>query len=266
MASELALEGVSKDFVLRHNRADALKLRFVGLFNPAYRERLEVLPAVRDVTFELARGEWVGIVGRNGSGKSTLLRLMAGILAPTRGRVRVRREARLVSLIELGVGFQPELTAVENVFLQASLFGIDSARTRRMLPRVAEFSELGSFMDVPLKSFSSGMSMRLAFSVAMAMDPEVLLLDEVLAVGDVAFQQKCMERTERLRQDGCTVALVTHDLALVERVCARLIVMDGGRVVHDGDVRGGLARYQALLTGHAAGAPPELRLASGSRA
>jgi ABC-type polysaccharide/polyol phosphate transport system ATPase subunit len=191
----------------------------------------EDLWALRDVTFEIPRGQFLGIIGHNGSGKTTLLKVLTQILTPDRGSLRV--EGRVSSLLELGAGFQPEYTGRENVYLYGSLLGLRRRQIDQHYDQIVEFSELGSFLDYPVKNYSSGMYMRLGFSVAVHLEPDILLVDEVLAVGDASFQQKCYEHLRRLRARGCTIVLVSHDLASVGRFCERAIWLDHGQVVVD---------------------------------
>src|SRR5689334_11254787 len=185
--------------------------------------------ALRDVNFAVAPGEFFGIVGRNGSGKSTLLKCMAGVYATDQGRIWV--DGRLSTFIELGVGFNPDLPARDNVMLNATMLGLSPREARRRFDAVIDFAELHDFTDLKLKNYSSGMLVRLAFAVMIQVDADVLLIDEVLAVGDAAFQQKCHDEFGRLRRSGATVLLVTHDMAAVQRFCERALLLDHGRLV-----------------------------------
>ncbi|HSK50266.1 MAG TPA: ABC transporter ATP-binding protein [Solirubrobacterales bacterium] len=219
-----------KSFRIPIHRVDSLKERMVRPFAARdYRE----LHALDGVSFEVRRGEFFGIVGRNGSGKSTLLKLLASIYRADRGTIRMA--GRLAPFIELGVGFNHELTARENVILNGVMMGLTPKEVRRRLDAIIEFAELGEFVDLKLKNYSSGMLVRLAFSVMMEADADVLLIDEVLAVGDAAFQQKCADAFHRMKAEGKTIVLVTHEMSTVETYCHRAMLVGGGRIQHIGD-------------------------------
>jgi len=243
----LELAGISKRFVVRHNPTFDFKVRVLALFHSRHRERRQEVWALRDVDVHLDRGEALGLVGPNGSGKSTLLRIMAGILRPTRGRVHVA--GTVAPMLELGVGFHPELTGRENVFLSASIFGLGRRQTDALYDRIVDFAELGEFMDAPAKTFSTGMAMRLGFALATHLETDILLVDEVLAVGDRAFQEKCLARMAELRARGCSIVVVAHDLGLVQRFCDRACLLLDGRIAADGDPAQVVARYcgQAMV-------------------
>ena len=243
---------VSKRFVLVHNRTPELKVRVLSFFHPEKRQVLEEFWALRDVSLTVRRGEAVGLMGRNGSGKSTLLKLIAGLHRPTTGRLLVARGARVGTLIELGVGFHPELTGIENVRLGAAIYGLDRQAIDALLPKVAAYSGLGRFMDTPFKGYSSGMRMRLGFAVAAQLDSDLLLLDEIFAVGDADFQRQSMTTITDLRKQGHTIVFVSHSARAVADMCDRLCLLDYGRLVFDGSVDEGLERYEALLAGSAA--------------
>ncbi len=201
--------------------------------------------ALREVSLAVDPGEAVGLIGRNGSGKTTLLKLVAGILKPTAGRVAVG--GRVGSLLELGAGFHPEFTGRENVFLNGSILGLRRRTIRRYLDEIVAFAELERFIDLPVRTYSSGMVMRLGFAVAAHLEADVLLLDEVLAVGDEEFQRKCFGKVFELKRRGTTIVFVSHDAAAVERLCSRGVLLRQGRVEVDGPVREVIARYHALL-------------------
>jgi len=239
--SVLELAGISKRFVLRHNPTFDFKVRVLALFHSRHRERRQEVWALRDVDVHLDRGESLGLVGPNGSGKSTLLRIMAGILRPTQGRVEVA--GTVAPMLELGVGFHPELTGRENVFLSTSIFGLGRRQTEALYGRIVEFAELDGFMDAPVKTFSTGMAMRLGFAVATHLQTDILLVDEVLAVGDRAFQEKCLARMSELRSRGCSIVVVSHDLALVQHYCDRAYLLVDGRVAAEGQPAKVVARY-----------------------
>jgi ABC-type polysaccharide/polyol phosphate transport system ATPase subunit len=232
MAREPALvvDGVSKAFRRPHEQMHTLKERAL---HPFRRRTFDSFTAVDDVSFDVARGEFFGIVGRNGSGKSTLLKLIAGIYQASRGEIWVN--GRMSTFIELGVGFNPDLAARDNVILNGIMLGLTPSEARERYERVIDFAELREFEDLKLKNYSSGMHVRLAFAVMVQVDADLLLIDEVLAVGDAAFQQKCFDEFNRLRDAGKTIVLVTHDMGAVRRFCHRALLMDRGRVVELGD-------------------------------
>ncbi len=224
------VDAVSKDFALPHEHVHTLKERAL---HPFRRRRTDTLHALRDVSFDVAPGEFFGIVGRNGSGKSTLLKCMAGIYATDAGAIYVN--GRLSTFIELGVGFNPDLPARDNVMLNATMLGLSPREAARRFDEVIAFAELEDFVDLKLKNYSSGMEVRLAFSVMIQVDADILLIDEVLAVGDAAFQQKCFDEFARIREQGRTVLLVTHDMGAVQRFCDRAMLLENGRIVELGD-------------------------------
>jgi ABC-type polysaccharide/polyol phosphate transport system ATPase subunit len=203
--------------------------------------------ALRGVSFSVQQGEVVGIIGANGSGKSTLLKILSRILEPDEGSVKVR--GRLASLLELGAGFQPELTGRRNVYLYGSVLGFSQKEIDERFDQIVSFAELEGFIDVPVKSYSSGMYVRLAFAVAIHLDPDILILDEVLAVGDIAFQRKCLNAIYALRDRVKTILLVTHNLSEVQQFCTRAILIDGGHVLKDGAPEEVVAYYRQLMWG-----------------
>jgi ABC-type polysaccharide/polyol phosphate transport system ATPase subunit len=234
----VAVDGVSKTFRLPHERVHTLKERAL---HPFRRAGVEAFPALKDVSFAVENGEFFGIVGRNGSGKSTLLKCLAGIYAADRGRIFVN--GRLSTFIELGVGFNNDLPARDNVMINATMLGLSPREARNRYDSVIDFAELREFEDLKLKNYSSGMEVRLAFSVMMHVDAEVMLIDEVLAVGDASFQQKCFDEFARIRRDGKTVLLVTHDMGSVQRFCDRAMLLERGDVVEVGEPDRVAARY-----------------------
>ncbi len=244
----LVAERVSKRFLLHHNRAYSLKARMLATVVPKLRPRVEDFWALRDVDLRIHRGEAVGLVGRNGSGKSTLLKTLAGLHRPTTGRVLVRRGVKIGTMIELGVGFHPELSGRENVYLSASVYGLTKSDVDRIYDAVVDYSEIGTFIDEPIKNYSSGMMMRLAFALAIHIDAEVLLLDEIFAVGDEAFQQKCRTTMRDFIAQGRTLIFVSHSAGLVAEMCNRVCVLSRGEMVFDGGVEEGLALYQQIGT------------------
>ena len=217
---------VTKSFRLPHQHYSTLKERAL---HPFRSRTYDDLHAVREVSFTVGQGEFFGIVGRNGSGKSTLLKCLAGIYEIDQGDARIH--GRLSPFIELGVGFNPDLTARDNVLINAIMLGLTRRQARERFDEIIAFAELEEFLDLKLKNYSSGMSVRLAFSVAIQVDADVLLVDEVLAVGDAAFQQKCFEQFHRLKNEGRTIIFVTHDMSAVERFCDRAMLLERGGIV-----------------------------------
>jgi len=202
----------------------------------------ELFWALRDASFEVRKGENVGIIGLNGAGKSTLLKILSRITTPTAGRARI--VGRLGALLEVGTGFHQELTGRENVFLYGAILGMGRAEVARKFDAIVDFSEIADFIDTPVKRYSSGMYVRLAFAVAAHLDPDILLLDEVLAVGDFTFQRKCMDFAHRLEQSGATILFVSHNMHSIKSMCQRVIYLKGGRVTYDGPTDGGLRLYE----------------------
>jgi ABC-type polysaccharide/polyol phosphate transport system ATPase subunit len=223
------VDGVSKTFQIPREQVHTLKERALHPFRRAGHDDLR---ALRDVSFAVERGEFFGIVGRNGSGKSTLLKCLAGIYRTDRGQIYV--DGRMSTFIELGVGFNMDLAAYDNVMLNATMLGLSQRETRARYDRIIDFAELREFADLKLKNYSSGMLVRLAFSVMIQVDADILLIDEVLAVGDAAFQQKCYDEFARIRRSGTTVLFVTHDMNAVQRFCDRAVLLEHGRPVELG--------------------------------
>jgi ABC-type polysaccharide/polyol phosphate transport system ATPase subunit len=244
----LAAQGVDKRFRIPEERSHTLKERAL---HPLRRSRHDALHALQDISFTVDRGEFFGIVGRNGSGKSTLLKCLAGIYGVDQGRIWCN--GRLSTFIELGVGFNPDLAAYDNVALNGIMLGLSPREARARYKRVIEFAELEEFQDLKLKNYSSGMHVRLAFSVAIQVDAEILLIDEVLAVGDAAFQQKCFDAFNRMREEGRTIVFVTHDMGAVTRFCHRAMLLERGKMVSIGDPRDIADRYLELAFGRQVG-------------
>jgi ABC-type polysaccharide/polyol phosphate transport system ATPase subunit len=251
-APAVALQAVSKRFTLYHQGGSGLKERLVGLVG-GRREARETFWALRDVGFEVDRGETIGLIGHNGCGKSTLLQIIAGILEPDGGRVTTT--GRITSLLELGAGFSPDLSGRDNIFLNAALHGVRPDVIRSKFDEIVAFAELGRFIDTPVRNYSSGMYMRLGFSVAAHLDPEIVLVDEALAVGDEAFQRKCLRKITQFQQQGVTVVIVSHDLLLVERLCTRACLLQRGELVSIGPAADVISRYHqiAAASGEVAG-------------
>ncbi|MGH2770996.1 MAG: ABC transporter ATP-binding protein [Actinomycetota bacterium] len=225
MAAAIEVRGVSKRFKLYHEHFKTLKERLI-FFRSAH--RFEEFWAVKDVTLEVSAGQTFGLVGANGSGKTTLLKMIAGILRPTEGQIRIR--GRVAPLLELGAGFHPDLTGRENVFLNGSIMGLSRREISAKFDAIVAFAELEPFIDNPVRNYSSGMYLRLGFAVAIHMDPDILLVDEVLAVGDEAFQQKCLERIRSFQAEGRTILVVTHAVDLVREMCNEAAMLDHGEL------------------------------------
>jgi len=203
-----------------------------GLFRSRKRFYSDFM-ALQDVSFEVRRGEMVGIIGRNGSGKSTLLQILCGTLAPTAGSVEVK--GRIAALLELGAGFNPEFTGRENVYMNAAILGLSTAEIDERFEQIVSFADIGDHLEQPVKTYSSGMYMRLAFSIAVAVDPDIFVVDEALSVGDIAFQNKCMARIRKMSERGTTILFVSHDLSTTQVLCDRVVWLNGGRVARIGD-------------------------------
>jgi lipopolysaccharide transport system ATP-binding protein len=221
----ISVRGVSKRFRLERNRPSSLKEAILRLGRPRDADDFWVL---RDISLEIEPGDFFGLIGHNGSGKSTLLRLMAGIHRPTEGEIE--SEGRLSALLELGSGFHPDLTGRENVFLNGAMLGFTRRQMATSMDRIIDFSGIGDFIDEPVKIYSSGMYVRLGFAVAVNVDPEILLVDEVIAVGDEEFQRRCMEHMEKLRAAGTTIVLVSHQTQLMRDLCDTVGWLDHGRL------------------------------------
>ena len=232
------VEHVTKTFRRHHDRATSLKQFITG----GRRRNFDDFVALDDVSFNVRRGEVFGVIGHNGSGKSTMLKCMASIIRPTRGSVRVHD--RMSALLELGAGFHPELTGRENVFLNAALLGMTRREISERYDDIVEFAAIPDLLDTPLKYYSSGMEARLAFSVAVCLQPDILLLDEVLAVGDQAFRERCLERLRQYHARGGTLILVSHELEQLRELCTRGVWLDQGRIVMDGPIATVLERYR----------------------
>jgi len=246
MAKEIAVsvKNVSKDFRLPHEKMDSVKSLFVNPF--AHRgKKVETQHALKNISFEIPKGEFFGIVGRNGSGKSTLLKIIADIYQPNKGSIVV--DGKLVPFIELGVGFNPELTGRENVYLNGALLGFSEKEIDKMYDDIVEFAELERFMDQKLKNYSSGMQVRLAFSVATRSNTDILVVDEVLAVGDADFQAKCFSFFKELKSNNKTVIFVTHDMNAVREYCDRAILIDHNEVILEGNAEKIASAYAKLF-------------------
>ncbi|MCA1593165.1 MAG: ABC transporter ATP-binding protein [Acidobacteria bacterium] len=241
MGVALRVENVSKQYRIYERPGDRLKETLTRGRLRRHRE----FWALSDVGFEIERGATVGIVGPNGCGKSTLLQIIAGTLEPTHGDVW--HEGRIAALLELGAGFDPEFTGVENVYMNAALMGLSRRETDALFPEVERFAEIGPFIRQPVKTYSSGMYVRLAFAIAASVEPDILIVDEALAVGDAVFQHRCLRRIKELQERGATVLFVSHDAAAVRALCTRAILLNAGRVVADGRPPDVLNRYQKII-------------------
>lgn len=242
----IRVQKVYKNFALPHERAASIKEAFVSPFRSSMHKNVAVQHALRDISFDIKRGEFFGIVGRNGSGKSTLLKMIAGIYQPSKGTVRVN--GKLVPFIELGVGFNPELTGRENVFLNGALLGFSEKEVKAMYNDIVDFAELKDFMDQKLKNYSSGMQVRLAFSVATRAKADILLVDEVLAVGDADFQRKCFDYFRKLKKENMTVIFVTHNMDAVREYCDRALLIDDSKIIFEGTAQSVASQYSKLFS------------------
>jgi homopolymeric O-antigen transport system ATP-binding protein len=242
---DVLLDRVSKRYRVKRRLAPTASerpslLHRLGRLRP----RTDEFWAVRDVTFEVARGETLGIIGHNGAGKSTILKLLSSVTTPTSGEITIK--GRLSALIEVGSGFHPELSGRENIYLSGSILGMRRREIAAKLERIIEFAGVTDFIDTPVKHYSSGMYLRLGFSIAAHLEPDILLLDEVLAVGDAAFQTKCLDRINELHRQGRTIVFISHDLGAIERLCRRVILLSHGRIVCEGPARQVIAHYQEI--------------------
>lgn len=233
MTTAIHVEGVSKQFVLRHTRS--IKEAFVWLVKGRKGDLSERFHALKGINLVVRQGESVALLGLNGSGKSTLLKHISGVMLPDTGTVRTR--GRVAGLIEVGAGFHPDLSGRDNVYLNGAILGMSEAQISESFDSIVEFSEIGQFIDTEVKFYSSGMYLRLAFSVAVHTNPEVFLVDEILAVGDEPFQQKCILKIKELAAAGKTLVVVSHDLELVSQICDRGVLLEHGSIIMDGPVR-----------------------------
>jgi ABC-type polysaccharide/polyol phosphate transport system ATPase subunit len=239
MLPSLRFDGVTKTFV-HHTGPMLLRERLIEMMRPSRRPRFE---ALKDVSFELAPGESLGLIGANGAGKSTILNLATGLCLPDRGSITVN--GRVTALLELGAGFHPDLTGAENVRVNAAMMGMTRRQSAERFETIVEFSGVREFINEPLRVYSSGMMVRLAFSVAVAADPEVLLIDEVIGVGDQVFYAKCLEKIRSFQNDGKTIILASHSTELVAMLCQRALWIDRGQIVQQGTATDVVAAYRA---------------------
>ncbi|HEY3131893.1 MAG TPA: ABC transporter ATP-binding protein, partial [Acidobacteriota bacterium] len=237
----ISLEHVSKKYPIYRNSSDKL----LELLSLRTRSLHEEFWALKDINLAVEVGSTMGIIGANGSGKSTLLQLVAGILRPTEGVLRV--QGKVAALLELGAGFNPNFTGRENVYMNASILGLQKAEVDECFAEIEDFASIGPFIDQPVKTYSSGMFMRLAFAVAINVDPEILLVDEALAVGDIVFQHRCMHRIDQLRRAGKTILFVSHDLQAVTRFCDRTVLLDQGALIEEGEPYAVVQKYLEIF-------------------
>jgi lipopolysaccharide transport system ATP-binding protein len=235
----IEVEHLWKKYRIPHEKRTTVFETLVGVFDT--KKGYEEFTALKDISFSVEKGEWLGVIGPNGSGKSTLLKIITNTIRPTRGRVKVN--GRITSFLELGVGFQPDLTAKENIYVYGAIMSFSDVEIKERVNGILDFAGLKRFANTKLKNFSSGMVVRLAFSTAIQTEPEILLLDEVLAVGDMEFQQKCFAVFERYRQEDKTVVFVTHDMSSVKRFCDRALLLNHGEQVAFGDTEGVIDKY-----------------------
>lgn len=241
MVNAIEVSDISKQFVLRHTRS--IKEAVVWLAKGRKGDLSEKFHALKNVTVEVRTGETVALLGLNGSGKSTLLKHISGVMLPDSGTVKTR--GRVAGLIEVGAGFHPDLSGRDNVFLNGAILGMTEQQVKERFDDIVEFSEIGQFIDTEVKFYSSGMYLRLAFSVAVHTDPEVFLIDEILAVGDEPFQRKCIDKIQELAREGKTLVVVSHDLDLVSRICERGILLEHGNMKFDGPIDAAVALLRA---------------------
>ena len=234
-------ENLSKQYVLGSRQPDSIREMLTGLFDRA--EPKHTIWALRDVTFSVNDGERLGLIGHNGAGKSTLLKILSRITKPTSGNASI--SGRVGSLLEVGTGFHSDLSGRENIYMNGAILGMKRAEIKRKFDEIVDFSEIEEFLDTPVKHYSSGMYMRLAFSVAAHLDPEILIVDEVLAVGDISFQRKCLRKMRDVGESGRTVVFVSHDMASIGRLCNRAIALDYGTIVNDGPANDVVREYVA---------------------
>ncbi|MGO4384574.1 ABC transporter ATP-binding protein [Specibacter sp. RAF43] len=240
MTTAIEVTGISKQFVLRHTRS--LKEAFVWLIKGRKGDLAEKFHALKDVDLVVKKGETVALLGLNGSGKSTLLKHISGVMIPDTGTVRTR--GRVAGLIEVGAGFHHDLSGRDNVYLNGAILGMTEEQINDRFDSIVDFAEIGQFIDTEVKFYSSGMYLRLAFSVAVHTNPEVFLVDEILAVGDEPFQKKCIAKIQELAADGRTLVVVSHDLDLVSRICDRGVVLEHGNITFDGSIRDAVAKLR----------------------
>ena len=251
----VCFEHVSKRFILHHERNRSFQEAMVNLWR--HNGSREEFWALRDVNFAVRKGENLGIIGENGSGKSTTLKLISGVLIPTEGKIAV--DGKISALLELGAGFHPDLIGKENIFLNGSILGFSRREMNSKLDSIIEFSGLSNFIDVPLKHYSAGMCVRLGFAIAIHVDFDILLIDEVLTVGDQSFQEKCLDKIMCFKRQGKTIVFVSHNLGTVEAICDRVLLLDKGRIESQGESGAVTSAYLDMLKARAKVRSPALR-------
>lgn len=245
----LHIKNIKKKYVIKHitkrpeSKAERIKLACYNILHPVKANSKEDFWALNGVTFDVKQGEKVGIIGKNGAGKSTLLKIISRITEPTDGKIEFY--GKISSMLEVGTGFNGELTGRENIYLNGAILGMTRAEIDQKLDDIIEFSEVGKFIDTPVKRYSSGMFVRLAFAVASHLEPDILLVDEVLAVGDTRFQKKCIEKMRSIADSGKTILFVSHQMNTIRQLCDRVVVLKEGQVIYDGDVEGGIRIYNS---------------------
>lgn len=264
--SLVKVENVSKKFCRGLKRSlwygvQDMAFEFIGRTHHNESLRKDEFWALRDISFDVRRGETLGLIGHNGAGKTTILRMLNGLIKPNAGRIEIR--GRMQALIALGAGFNPVLTGRENIYVNASVLGIPKAEIDRRLPQIVDFSGIEEFIDMPVQSYSSGMTVRLGFSIAAHLEPDILLVDEVLAVGDLAFKTKCQLRIQELKEQGVAIILVSHNLHSISHVCTRAIALEKGEVIYDGDTERAIDAYRDSLIRHNERLVDDLRAGTG---
>ena len=244
MTADVVFENVEKYYLLQHQKT--LKEMIDAFFKK--KKTLERVHALKNINLKIKKGESLGIIGKNGAGKSTLLKLIAGVSQPTKGKIKVT--GRVVPLIELGAGFHPELTGRENIFLNGVILGLSEKEIKAKMKEIINFSEIEKFIDTPVKFYSSGMYMRLAFSISVFVEPEILLVDEILAVGDTYFQKKCLDKMIEFKKRGVTIVFVSHNLEAIKNFCSRAVYLKEGKIIFDGQPEKTIAYYQKFTLSH----------------
>jgi len=254
MSTVIKVENLSKKYIISHKRQerytalrDVMTNKVKGLFSKDRKSDLarEEFWALKDINFEVKKGDRIGIIGRNGAGKSTLLKILSRITEPTKGRISIK--GRIASLLEVGTGFHPELTGRENIFLNGAILGMTKFEIKKKFDEIVAFAEVEKFLDTPVKHYSSGMYVRLAFAVAAHLESEILLVDEVLAVGDIQFQKKCLGKMDDVTKGGRTVLFVSHNMSAISSLCGRLVVLSAGQIRYNGNVRKGISYYMSSI-------------------
>ncbi len=240
--TQITLQNITKSFLVPHQKRTTLKESFTEFWK---KENLEMFTALQDISLQIQKGEFIGIIGPNGSGKSTLLKLLANIYSPNQGQIQVN--GTVAPLLELGIGFQQDLSARDNIYLNATLLGLKTAKIHQILPQIVEFAEIGHFLDLKIKNYSSGMRQRLAFAIAMHLDADIYLCDEVFAVGDQSFQNKCLKVFEKWREQGKTIILVSHNINQIAELSDRVFFLQNGKLIAQGEPQEVVSTYQKII-------------------